>query len=144
MLRDDGREPQDCRLLSEVLGRIGDRWTILVASLLGTGPMRFNQIRRTLRGISQRMLTLTLRALERDGLVARTAYPTRPPAVDYALTERGRTLLAPLTVLANWAREHRADIERSRDAFDNVQVADDDASASLGAHGVHRLIDRTR
>ena len=76
------REPEDCRAISETLGRIGDKWTVLVVELLADGPMRFNEIRRTIGSISQRMLTLTLRGLERDGLVTRAVYPTIPPRVD--------------------------------------------------------------
>ena len=123
MLSESGQGGEDCRPLSEILGRIGDRWTILVVAAVGGGPRRFNRIRRAIVGISQRMLTLTLRALERDGLVVRRRYPTNPPAVEYALTERGRSLLAPLVALANWGRAHRAGIERSRSAFDREPVA---------------------
>jgi DNA-binding HxlR family transcriptional regulator len=122
MLGDNGQGPEDCRALSDVLGRIGDRWTILIVGLLGAGPKRFNEIRRTIDGISQRMLTLTLRALERDGLVIRTQYPTNPPAVEYALTKRGKSLLGPLTTLAEWGRDHRVEIEQSRVVFDQEQA----------------------
>src|SRR5580700_3772790 len=83
---------EDCRAVSEILARIGDKWTVLVVSTLGNGPMRFNELRRALGSISQRMLTLTLRALERDGLVTRTVFPTIPPRVDYALTKLGHSL----------------------------------------------------
>ncbi len=79
--------PEDCRAVSEVLSRVGDKWTILVVSTLGDGPKRFNELRRSLGSISQRMLTLTLRGLERDGLVTRTVLPTIPPRVDYQLTK---------------------------------------------------------
>src|SRR5579872_7464803 len=91
-------EPGECKLVSETLARIGDKWTVLVVELLcaGRGPMRFNEIRRAIGGISQRMLTLTLRSLERDGLVTRTVHPTIPPRVDYALTALGHTLRTPL------------------------------------------------
>jgi DNA-binding HxlR family transcriptional regulator len=82
--------PEDCRAASEVLGRVGDKWTVLVVSTLGNGPMRFNELRRALGSISQRMLTLTLRALQRDGLVTRTVFPIVPPRVDYELTRLGR------------------------------------------------------
>src|ERR1700759_1439131 len=84
--------PGDCRAVSEVLSRVGDKWTVLVVSTLGDGPKRFNELRRALGSISQRMLTLTLRALERDGLVTRTVYPTIPPRVENELTELGRTV----------------------------------------------------
>src|SRR5712691_4965378 len=94
---------EDCRAVSEVLARVGDKWTVLVVSALGEGPMRFNELRRALGSISQRMLTLTVRGLERDGLVTRTAFPTIPPRVDYALTRLGRTLLEPVAALGKWA-----------------------------------------
>ena len=84
--------PADCRAISEVLARIGDKWSVLVVTRLGQGPMRFNELRRAIGGISQRMLTLTLRGLERDGLATRTVFPTIPPRVDYALTPLGRLL----------------------------------------------------
>ena len=87
---------EDCRRISEVLARIGDKWTILVVGELGRGPRRFNEIRRALGSISQRMLTLTLRGLERDGLVTRTVFPTIPPKVEYELTKLGRSLLEPV------------------------------------------------
>ena len=89
--------PEDCRAVSEVLARVGDKWTVLVVSTLGDGPKRFNELRRALGSISQRMLTLTLRGLERDGLVTRTVFPTIPPRVDYELTRLGRSLLEPVS-----------------------------------------------
>jgi len=111
-------EPGDCRAISAVLSRVGDKWTVLVVSALGAGPMRFNEMRRALGSISQRMLTLTLRALERDGLVTRTVYPTIPPRVDYALTRLGRSLLEPVNGLSAWARANRAAMEAARSRFD--------------------------
>src|SRR6266446_10472145 len=93
---------EDCRAVSEVLARVGDKWTVLVVSALGEGPKRFNELRRALGSISQRMLTLTLRGLERDGLITRTAFPTIPPRVDYALTALGRDLLTPVSALGAW------------------------------------------
>lgn len=110
-----------CRAISDVLARIGDKWTVMVVGLLADGPMRFNELRRTIGGISQRMLTLTLRGLERDGLVTRTVFPTIPPRVDYALTDRGQTLIEPLKLLFAWAIEHNTAIERSRQAFDTAK-----------------------
>ena len=95
--------PDDCRTISEVLARVGDKWTVLVVGELGNGPKRFNEIRRGLGSISQRMLTLTLRGLERDGLVTRTVFPTVPPRVDYELTRLGKSLLEPVNGLALWA-----------------------------------------
>src|ERR1700738_349384 len=102
--------PEDCRSVSEVLARVGDKWTVLVVSMLGDGPKRFNELRRALGSISQRMLTLTLRGLERDGLVTRTVFPTIPPRVDYALTRLGRSLLEPVSALGLWARQNRSAI----------------------------------
>ena len=108
----------DCRAVSEVLSRVGDKWTVLVVSALGDGPRRFNELRKALGSISQRMLTLTLRALERDGLVTRTAYPTIPPRVDYELTRLGRSLLEPVSELGLWARKNRPAIAQARERFD--------------------------
>jgi DNA-binding HxlR family transcriptional regulator len=110
--------PEDCRAASEVLARVGDKWTVLVVSTLGDGPKRFNELRRALGSISQRMLTLTLRALERDGLVTRTVFPTIPPRVDYELTRLGRSLLEPVSALGLWARKNRASIQDARRRFD--------------------------
>src|SRR6266403_5013694 len=110
--------PEDCRAVSEVLARIGDKWTVLVVTVLGDGRKRFNELRRALGSISQRMLTLTLRGLERDGLVTRTVFPTIPPRVDYALTELGRSLLKPVNGLGLWARQNRAAIADARRRFD--------------------------
>jgi DNA-binding HxlR family transcriptional regulator len=115
---DNKHEPEDCRALSETLARIGDKWTVLVVELLRDGPMRFNEMRRTINGISQRMLTLTLRGLERDGLVTRKVFPTIPPRVDYELTRLGRTLREPLGAIAEWARMHRPAIDEARKVFD--------------------------
>jgi len=110
--------PEDCRAVSEVLSHIGDKWTVLVVSTLGDGAKRFNELRRALGSISQRMLTLTLRALERDGLVTRTVFPAVPPRVDYALTKLGRSLLEPVSGLGSWARKNRAAIQDARRKFD--------------------------
>src|SRR6476646_5706608 len=107
-------EPEDCRAVSEVLARIGDKWTVLVVWTLGDGPKRFNELRKGLGSISQRMLTLTLRALERDGLVTRTMFATIPPRVDYELTKLGRSLLGPVSELGLWARKNRSAIQNSR------------------------------
>src|SRR6266536_2046812 len=109
---------EDCRAVSEVLARIGDKWTVLVVSELGQGPKRFNELRRALGSISQRMLTLTLRGLERDGLVTRTVFPTIPPRVEYELTKLGHSLLDPVSSLALWARQNRSGIAAARQRFD--------------------------
>jgi DNA-binding HxlR family transcriptional regulator len=108
----------DCRAISEVLSRIGDKWTVLVVNLLGSGPRRFGEIRREIGGISQRMLTLTLRALERDGLVTRTVHPTVPPSVEYALTDLGRSLRTPVQALGEWALRNQAAMADARQRFD--------------------------
>jgi DNA-binding HxlR family transcriptional regulator len=113
--------PEDCRAVSEILARVGDKWTILVVGVLGDGPKRFNEVRRALGSISQRMLTLTLRGLERDGLVTRTVFPTIPPRVDYELTKLGRSLLEPVNGLGLWARQNRSAIADSRQRFDAAQ-----------------------
>lgn len=118
MLPTNLHDPEDCRAVSEVLARIGDKWTVLVVVVLGPGPRRFNEIRRSLGSISQRMLTLTLRCLERDGLVTRTVHPTIPPRVEYALTRLGRSLLEPVSHLSLWARRNRAAIVEARRRFD--------------------------
>jgi DNA-binding HxlR family transcriptional regulator len=115
-------EPEDCRAVSEVLARVGDKWTVLVVSTLGDGPKRFNELRRALGSISQRMLTLTLRALERDGLVTRTVTPSIPPRVDYELTRLGRSLLEPVSALGAWARRNRPAISEARRRFDNANT----------------------
>jgi DNA-binding HxlR family transcriptional regulator len=112
---------EDCRAVSEVLARVGDKWTILVVGVLGDGPKRFSEVRRALGSISQRMLTLTLRALERDGLVRRTVFPTVPPRVDYELTKLGHSLLEPVNGLGTWARQNRAAIQSARRRFDDEQ-----------------------
>jgi len=113
-------EPDDCRAASEVLGRVGDKWTVLVVWTLGDGPKRFNELRKALGSISQRMLTLTLSALDHDGLVTRTASATIPPRVDYELTKLGRSLLGPVSELGSWARKNRSAIQNSRRRYDST------------------------
>jgi DNA-binding HxlR family transcriptional regulator len=112
-------------MVSETLARIGDKWTVLVVELLceGRGPVRFNEMRRAIVGISQRMLTLTLRGLERDGLVTRTVHPTVPPRVDYELTKLGRSLRVPLVAVAEWVRANRGSIHAARQVFDSTSTA---------------------
>ena len=108
---------EGCREVVPTLARIGDKWTVMVVGALSNGPMRYNQIARQVEGISQRMLTLTLKGLEQDGLVSRTMYPTIPPRVDYELTELGRSLIVPLQSLHSWAVEHRPAMLAAREAF---------------------------
>jgi DNA-binding HxlR family transcriptional regulator len=108
----------ECVAVREVLNRVGDKWSILVVDLLAEAPMRFSELRRSIEGISQRMLTLSLRALERDGVVTRTVFPTVPPSVEYSLTPLGRTLLLSVCGLATWARNNREKIQTARERFD--------------------------
>lgn len=117
-------ESHDCRAVSGILSRIGDKWSVLIVQRLGEGPRRFNEIKRIIGGISQRMLTLTLRNLERDGLVSRTVTPTVPPRVDYALTDLGRDLLIPVSALGAWAIQHTPCIEAARARFDASEAAE--------------------
>jgi len=111
----------DCRAVSGVLARVGDKWSVLIIVLLGDGPKRFNEIKRLVGGISQRMLTLTLRGLERDGLVTRTIFPTIPPRVEYELTKLGRSLRKAVEPLGSWAQGHIGDINKAREKFDRTQ-----------------------
>jgi DNA-binding HxlR family transcriptional regulator len=117
----DRKSPQ-CLAVREVLDRVGDKWSVLIVGLLGDGSKRFSELRRSIEGISQRMLTLTLRGLERDGLVTRTVTPTIPPRVDYQLTASGRTLLEPITSLAEWSEKNRVVIQEARNRFDAGQA----------------------
>lgn len=103
-----------CRALTAVLERIADKWTIQVVRALGKRTLRFNELKREIDGVSQRMLTRTLRNLERDGLVARAVQPTVPPRVDYSLTQLGQKLTKPLGDLASWAEDHLEELERAR------------------------------
>jgi DNA-binding HxlR family transcriptional regulator len=103
-----------------ILDRIGDRWTVLIIGALGEGDLRFSELRRRIDGISQKMLTQTLRGLERDGLVDRTVYAEVPVRVEYSLTDAGRTLLGPLGALQDWAIEHLGDVSASQVAYDRV------------------------
>lgn len=111
-------DPEHCRALGKILDHVGDKWTVMVVGVLSKGPTRFNAIMREIGGVSHRMLTLTLRNLERDGLVTRKAYATIPPKVEYELTNVGRSLIAPLGVLGTWVVEHRLHIEAAREKFD--------------------------
>jgi DNA-binding HxlR family transcriptional regulator len=114
--------PDGCVAIAETLSRIGDKWTVLVIALLSSGePKRYSELRRELEGISQRMLTLTLKGLEQDGLVTRTMYPTIPPRVDYVLTPLGRKLVLPLQALYDWAVQHRPDMLAARERFQAKQ-----------------------
>jgi DNA-binding HxlR family transcriptional regulator len=125
----DMKDPSNpvCRTISTLLARIGDKWTVLVVSTLGEGSKRFNELRREIPSVSQRMLTLTLRNLERDGLVSRAVTPTIPPRVDYALTELGCSLLTPVNALSQWALDHVEKIHAAQSRYDDVH---DEAQAA--------------
>lgn len=113
---------EECRPVSELLSRVGDKWSVLVVSLLGDGQLRFSALRRMIDGISQKMLTTTLRSLERDGFVTRTVFPTTPPSVAYELTELGKDLLVPVGALADWARKNQARVDAARRRFDAQHI----------------------
>ncbi|QSQ23967.1 helix-turn-helix transcriptional regulator [Pyxidicoccus parkwayensis] len=111
--------PSDvCRSVGDVLARIGDKWSVLVIVLLKDGSKRFSELRREIGTVSQKMLTATLRGLERDGYVKRTVTPTIPPRVDYELTDLGRDVMVPLNAMANWALSRREQVEAARKAYD--------------------------
>ncbi|MGO4387428.1 winged helix-turn-helix transcriptional regulator [Microvirga sp. 2YAF29] len=112
--------PTSCHTVTEILSRVGDKWSVQVVVQLGEGSKRFNELRRIVSGISQRMLTLTLRGLERDGLVTRTVYPTIPPRVEYELTGLGCSLLKTVRGLGAWAIENRDEILEARRRFDET------------------------
>ena len=115
--------------MASVLARVGDKWSVFVIMMLFDGPKRFNEIKRMISGISQRMLTLTLRGLERDGLVTRTVFPTIPPRVDYALTALGRDLLTPVSALGAWAVRNQEKIACARQQFDDAATRRPNAGA---------------
>ena len=118
----EGHDATTCVVVRELLDRVGDKWSVLVIALLGERSHRFSELKRSIEGISQRMLTLTLRQLERDGLVSRTVYPTVPPRVDYALTPLGESVLEPLTAFFHWASEHGTDVADARRRYDEEQA----------------------
>jgi len=107
-----------CHSVSDVLARIGDKWSILVIAMLSRGSMRFTELKRSIGSISQKVLTTTLRGLERDGYVSRKVTPSIPPRVDYELTELGHDVLVPVTALAHWALLRRERVEQARSTFD--------------------------
>lgn len=116
-----------CQTISELLSRIGDKWSVLVVSTLADGSKRFNELRREIPSVSQRMLTLTLRNLERDGLVSRTVTPSIPPRVDYALTDLGHSLQTPITALTQWAMDNVGTIHTAQARYDSELDARDAA-----------------
>src|ERR1700749_3426310 len=114
----------DCRA-RDVLNRVGDKWSVFVIDRLGQGSQRFSELRRSIDGITSRMLTVTLRGLERDGLVTRTMHPVIPPRVDYELTPLGATSLEPIQQLMEWADSHGGDIYEARQVYDAQRVPDE-------------------
>lgn len=120
----DTAQASNCTAMSDVLNRIGDKWSVMVVGILSrSGTIRFNELKRSINGVSQRMLTLTLRNLERDGLVTRTIYPEVPPRVEYGLTELGKTLTGPINSLWDWTAEHHGSIIDARTIYDDRQSA---------------------
>jgi len=124
---------QDCQKVRQILARIGEKWSMLVVMLLRDGPRRFNDIKRNTGGISQQMLTRTLRGLERDGMVTRTIYPTSPPQVEYRMTELGRSMSEPVLAFGRWVQEHLADVDTARHQYDQRTKI-----GTLGAPGENR------
>lgn len=126
-------EPQylhaDCRRVGDILARVGDKWTILLLMAIGERRMRFGELHRAINGISQRMLTVTLRNLEHDGILIRTVYPTIPPRVEYELSDRGRSLKLALAPIGKWVMENQTDIEEAHERV-REQIPGDRAVAS--------------
>ena len=118
MIQGDIGETSICNPVTEALARIGDKWTIQIVMELEAAPKRFSELRRAVQAISQKMLALTLRALERDGLVTRTVYPTKPPSVEYALTDLGAELVVPVRALGGWVIENLPRIASARQRYD--------------------------
>lgn len=120
----DTSQQSNCSAMSDVLNRIGDKWSVMVVGMMGrNGTLRFNELKRLINGVSQRMLTLTLRNLERDGLVTRTIYPEVPPRVEYSLTELGKTLQGPIAALWDWSAENHEAIVEARSIYDARESA---------------------
>ncbi|NWE61414.1 helix-turn-helix transcriptional regulator [Pseudomonas tolaasii] len=120
-------EPSDCQKVSQVLARIGEKWSVLIIMFLAAEPRRFSEIKRAIEGISQRMLTLCLRGLERDGLIKRTVIAVMPPHVKYELTLLGQSLTVPVIALGSWAHQHISDIDTARAEFDAQEDGEDSA-----------------
>jgi DNA-binding HxlR family transcriptional regulator len=114
----EAHTPGSCQQANEVISLVGDKWSVHIVMLLGGGKKRFMEIKRIVDGVSQKMLTVTLRGLERDGYVTRTVFPTIPPKVEYELTELGRELLVPLRALGSWAIANHARVMQARAAYD--------------------------
>jgi DNA-binding HxlR family transcriptional regulator len=128
---------EDCPKISQVLARVGEKWSVLIIIMLGERPHRFSELKRAIGGVSQRMLTLSLRGLERDGLVKRTVFPVVPPRVEYELTPLGQSLRVPVSALGEWARRHLAEIDAAREAFDSREASGADKPANLHERAVY-------
>jgi len=118
-----GEQSADSERVRLVLDRMSDKWSLFVIATLERTPLRFTEVRRAIPGISHRMLTVTLRSLERDGLVSRRSFDESPPRVEYSVTDLGRTLIPPALELVRWAFEHQAELQAHRDAFDEARDA---------------------
>jgi DNA-binding HxlR family transcriptional regulator len=134
----------ECRRISAILSRVGDKWTVLVVRQLGEGPRRFSDLRRALGSISQKMLTATLRGLERDGFVTRTVFPSVPPKVEYALTDLGRDLLTPVRALGEWALRNAERVEEAQKKFDAAHAAERADPAPKRSEATESAIDLLR
>jgi len=124
-------DADECRGLARVISDVADKWTVMVVGNLSEGTLRFNELMRRIPGVSHRMLTLTLRGLERNGLVRRTAYATVPPRVDYELTPLGHSLTAPLSALAKWAAANRMELQDAQIRYDGAAASNGSARAPL-------------
>ncbi|MDE2448968.1 MAG: helix-turn-helix transcriptional regulator [Gammaproteobacteria bacterium] len=125
---------EECPKVSQVLARIGEKWSVLIIIMLAERTRRFSELKRAIGGVSQRMLTLSLRGLERDGLVKRTVFPVVPPRVEYELTALGRSLHGPVSALGEWARAHLTEIDAAREAFDRKQALEAEKPPYLQEH----------
>lgn len=121
MNRESGQRPEDCEIIREILARIGDKWVAVILAVLGNRRLRFKDLHRAGNGISPRMLSVSLRNLERDGLLVRTAHPVVPPHVEYELSGLGRSLREVLGPVGAWVMAHRRDIEDARERFDRAR-----------------------
>jgi DNA-binding HxlR family transcriptional regulator len=126
---------EECPKVSQVLARIGEKWSVLIIIMLSEKTRRFSELKRAIGGVSQRMLTLSLRGLERDGLVKRTVFPVVPPRVEYELTPLGRSLQAPVSALGEWAQSHLAEIDAARETFDRKEALKAATAANLHERG---------
>ena len=135
--------PAQCSRVAPVLARVGDKWSILVVMTLGAGPLRFNELRRRIGGISQRMLTLTVRGLERDGFLSRTVTPSIPPRVDYELTDLGRSLQEPVQRLGSWTIDNLSAIEEAQQRFDAATKSEPILFKLLGTAAPRPAMQRT-